>query len=105
MISGIPAIVPAGAGGAGRVALAGAAPRAVGAGADGPGIAAPANGTPAIRAAPCRALIRSAPATKSCQILAGTSPPTTPFIGLSSSLPHHTPTTKSLVKPTNQASR
>ena len=39
------------------------------------------------------------------QIWAGISPPVTLFIGVSSSLPTHTPQTQSGVKPTNQASR
>lgn len=36
---------------------------------------------------------------------AGKVPPVTPFMGALSSLPTHTPTTRSAVKPTNQASR
>ncbi|MCY1333616.1 hypothetical protein D9M69_193480 [compost metagenome] len=42
---------------------------------------------------------------KSRQICAGKAPPVTPFIGVSSSLPTHTPATSGSVKPTNQASR
>jgi hypothetical protein len=44
-------------------------------------------------------------ATKSFQIAAGMSPPATRFIDKLSSLPTQTPTTRSPVKPTNQASR
>ena len=51
------------------------------------------------------AMMRSAWIAKSCQILAGISPPATRSVGLLSSLPTQTPATMSVVKPTNQASR
>ena len=50
-------------------------------------------------------IVGSARVMKSFQIPAGKSPPTTPRVGVLSSLPTQTPTTKSCVKPTNQASR
>ena len=44
-------------------------------------------------------------AITACQISAGRPPPVTPFSGLLSSLPSHTPVTYWPVKPMNQASR
>ena len=51
------------------------------------------------------ALRLSAARMKSRQISAGRPPPVTSRMGVSSSLPTHTPTIASAVKPTNQASR
>jgi hypothetical protein len=42
---------------------------------------------------------------KRFQIIAGIVPPTTPFMGLWSSLPTHAPTTNESLKPMNHASR
>src|SRR6266576_1326550 len=77
----------------------------VGAGMGGGGLALPVSGSRSGAGAPGLAMIFSASTTKSCQILAGISPPATRSIGLLSSLPTQTPTTMSEVKPTNQASR
>src|SRR5437763_9276894 len=66
----------AGGGGAGE-----AAEPACGAGAGAGGVEAPVK-APGVAAGGCLAMIRSASATKSCQILAGISPPATSLIGL-----------------------